>query len=58
MGIREIGEVIPVATTTLSAPVTPSSFVPAYTSDKPLQQQNESRPILTATPAPQQYAMS
>ena len=38
--------------------MTPSSSVPAHTSDQPLQQQNESRPILTATPAPQQNAMS
>ena len=57
--IREISEVIPAAiTTTVNAPVTPFSSVPAHTSDQPLQQQNESRPIVTATPAPQPNAMS
>ena len=63
--IHAIGEVVPAATTTVNAPVAPSSSVPAHTSaDRPLQQhqqqqqQNESRPIVTATPAPQQNARS
>ena len=42
--------------------VTPSSSVPAQTSDQPLdqqqQQQNESRPVVIATPAPQPTMMS
>ena len=33
---REIGEVVPVATTTVNAQVTPSSSVPTQTSDQPL----------------------
>ena len=58
--IREIGEVAARANTTVNAQVTPSSSVPAQTSDQPLepQQQNESRRVVNATPAPQRNMMS
>ena len=60
--IRVIGEVEARAITTVNAQVTPSSSVPAQTSDQPLnssipgsdptQQQYESRPVVNATPVP------